>query len=632
MVSILVALVSVVPLYTKLKDSREKDLQSNLSTHIFTVNQSLNRKVDIAEQVASRTRAYQLLDRYLQGNASFEELQSSSTKILGDALVRTDFLVGISRFDRNKQLISQVGTVMPTEFKRTLETQRNGPVIIGPISIKDELYILIMTSIFSDTNEEIGTDITIFELSNLEKIATKSGGLGETGNLVLAQEKGNGLESFFQLQDEAKELPEDLVTVLEQAIAQKETGLKQQGDQVIAFAPIPNTKWVSALRIDEQELYASVNQDLIFVGLSVMVLSLGATAGAILLLRPLIRRVTDASELEKEVVAKTEAFEDLKQTQVQLVQSEKMSSLGQLVAGIAHEINNPINFIYGNFFHLYISVDALLVSADFLMGQYPTLPPHIKDKLEELELEDIREDLPGLIGSIKLGSERVRGIVISLKNFSRLDESSLKSVDIHEGIDSTLLLLRNRTKAGATYPEIEVVKRYGSLPLIECYSSQLNQVFMHILSNAIDALGARIEYENSAHKNSVSESLNGEDPVSNDAGSGGQSSFYYGSFLPRITIATEMAKDGTAVVTIADNGLGMPEQVRQKLFDAFFTTKPAGKGTGLGLSISQKIIHDNHHGTLNCESHLNQGTSFIINLPLQQTLSKGKESSERGVV
>ncbi|MGD1849908.1 MAG: hypothetical protein ACFCBU_04675 [Cyanophyceae cyanobacterium] len=176
MVSILVALVSVVPLYTKLKDSREKDLQSNLSTHIFTVNQSLNRKVDIAEQVASRTRAYQLLDRYLQGNASFEELQSSSTKILGDALVRTDFLVGISRFDRNKQLISQVGTVMPTEFKRTLETQRNGPVIIGPISIKDELYILIMTSIFSDTNEEIGTYITILELSNLEKIATKSGG------------------------------------------------------------------------------------------------------------------------------------------------------------------------------------------------------------------------------------------------------------------------------------------------------------------------------------------------------------------------------------------------------------------------------------------------------------------------
>ncbi|MEM6503754.1 MAG: ATP-binding protein [Cyanobacteria bacterium P01_C01_bin.89] len=635
LVSVLVALISVIPLYTKLKNSREKDLQANLSTHIFAVNQSLERKVDIAEQITSRTRAYQLLDRYLQGKASFEELQSSSTKILGDALGRTEFLVGISRFDPNQQLISKVGPVAFTELKDTLKTKGDSPTITGPVSINGSLYILISAPILSDTNEQIGTDIATFELSELEKITKKSGGLGETGDLVLAQENGDGLESFFQLQNGSKELSEGLVTVLKRAIAQEKRGLERRGDQVIAFAPISNTNWVSALSIDEQELYASVNRDLILVGLSVLMVSLSATAGAILLLRPLIKRVTDARELEKEIIAKTQAFENLKHTQLQLVQAEKMSSLGQLVAGIAHEVNNPMNFIYGNLFHLESSVDGLMETVDFLMAQYSTVPPHIEEKLEELDFQYIREDLPSLVGSIKLGSERIRDIIISLKNFSRLDESSLKRVDIHEGIDSTLLLLQNRTKADPIYPKIEIIKRYGSLPKIECYSGQVNQVFMNILSNAIDALEARVDHENATRESSVSSGSNGEDVDGDGAGNGTQNGLFYGSFLPKITITTEMGRDEIAVIKIADNGLGISDHVRQKLFDAFFTTKPVGKGTGLGLSISYQIIHENHHGTLRCQSHLNQGTQFIIHLPLQQTpvSVKGKtQEKARGVV
>ncbi|MEM9245064.1 MAG: ATP-binding protein, partial [Cyanobacteria bacterium P01_F01_bin.153] len=492
------------------------------------------------------------------------------------------------------------------------------------------LYILISAPIFSDANEKIGTDIATFELSELEKITKKSGGLGETSDLILAQENGDNLESFFQLQDGSKELPADLMAILRRSIAREKMGLKQQGNQIIAFAPIPNTNWVSALRIDAQELYASVNKDLIFVGLSVLAVSLAATSGAILLLRPLIKRVTDARELEKEIIAKTDAFENLKQTQIQLVQAEKMSSLGQLVAGIAHEINNPMNFIYGNLFHLESSVNRLMETVDFLMAQYPTVPSHIEDKLEELDFEYISEDLPSLIGSIKLGSERVREIIISLKTFSRLDESNLKRVNIHKGIDSTLLLLRNRTKADPTYPKIEVIKRYdSSLPEIECYSGKLNQVFMNILSNAIDALESRVDHENAIREKLASENSSGEDLDGGGASTGTQNGLFYGSFLPKIIITTEMGEDGTAVIKIADNGLGIPERVLQKLFDAFFTTKPVGKGTGLGLSISYQIIHGDHHGTLRCESQLNQGTQFIIHLPLQQTSTNAQVSQEK---
>ncbi|KKD38514.1 histidine kinase [Limnoraphis robusta CS-951] len=278
-----------------------------------------------------------------------------------------------------------------------------------------------------------------------------------------------------------------------------------------------------------------------------------------------------------------QAIKDLKTTQAQLIQSEKMSSLGQMVAGIAHEINNPISFIHGNITPALEQIQDLLNLVDLYQQNCSQISPEIEAKIAEIDLEFIAEDLPKLLSSMKMGTQRIREIVLSLRNFSRLDEAEIKQADIHEGIDSTLLLLNHRLK-----PEIEVVKQYGNIPLIDCYPAQLNQVFMNIISNAIDALE-----EAKTH-------------------------ILYGvefSTPAQITIQTEQINTQQIQVRIRDNGLGIRPEIKHKLFDPFFTTKKIGKGTGIGLSICYQIIQ-NHQGKIEVVSEYKKGAEFIITLPI----------------
>lgn len=270
---------------------------------------------------------------------------------------------------------------------------------------------------------------------------------------------------------------------------------------------------------------------------------------------------------------------NLQQTQAQLIQSEKMASLGQLVAGIAHEINNPVNFIHGNLTHVSNYIQDLIELVKLYQQEYATTPV-IKEKIEALDLEFLITDLPKTLSSIKVGTERIRQLVLSLRNFSRLDEAESKRANIHEGIDSTLLILQHRLQGKGERQSIKVIKEYSQLPLIQCYPAQLNQVFMNLLSNAIDALEE------------------GNTPQ------------------PTIWIRTQLEQGNRAIISIADNGPGIPTAARARIFDPFFTTKPVGKGTGLGLSISYQIIVEKHGGVIQCLSQPGEGTEFRLEIPI----------------
>ncbi len=263
----------------------------------------------------------------------------------------------------------------------------------------------------------------------------------------------------------------------------------------------------------------------------------------------------------------------LKQAQGQLIQSEKMSGLGQMVAGVAHEVNNPVNFIHGNLQHTQEYTDELLQLVQLYQTHYPAGTPEINQFIEGIDLKFLQQDLPRILASMRLGTERIRNLVLSLRNFSRLDEAEVKNVDIHEGLRSTLLILRHRLQG-----QVQVVENFGELPLIDCYPSQLNQVFMNIIGNAID-------------------------------------SFPTTQSDQKITIMTKQLAHQQIQIRIRDNGSGIPPEVRSRIFDPFFTTKPIGQGTGLGLSISYQII-ERHRGMIQLNSQMDYGTEFVINLPV----------------
>lgn len=286
-----------------------------------------------------------------------------------------------------------------------------------------------------------------------------------------------------------------------------------------------------------------------------------------------------------------QALSELQQAQTQLIQSEKMSSLGQLVAGIAHEINNPVNFIYGNLNYADVYTKDLLNLLELYEKHYPQSVPEITEEIERIELDFLKDDLPKLLASMKLGVDRIRNIIISLRNFSRLEQAEMIPADLHEGIESTLLILHHRLKPSAGRPVIQVIKDYGKLPSVVCWADQLNQVLMNLISNAIDALEEKYQVRKLADVETLM------------------------PWTPTIQICTEVIEQNQAVICIRDNGLGMTEAVKEKLFKTFFTTKPRGKGTGFGLSISQQII-EKHGGLLKCFSQRGEGTEFWIEIPL----------------
>ncbi|BAY79820.1 response regulator receiver sensor signal transduction histidine kinase (plasmid) [Nostoc linckia NIES-25] len=296
-----------------------------------------------------------------------------------------------------------------------------------------------------------------------------------------------------------------------------------------------------------------------------------------------------------------QALDNLKAAQVQQIQNEKMVALGQLVAGIAHEINNPISFIYGNLQYAGQYVQDLVNIIEIYQQEYLQPTPKIKQISQDIDLNFVIKDLQNLIKAMYRGSNRIREIVLALQNFSRHDESQKKRVNIHEGIDNTLVMLQHRLKETANHPPIVVVKNYGKLPLVHCYASELNQVFMHLLNNAIDALEKGVE--------------NGKEAGGRGQEAGGEINQWP---VPQIQIYTQMTNSNTVKIAIADNGPGIQDSLRSRLFDPFFTTKPVGKGSGLGLSISYQIIVQKHRGEITCTSTLGQGAEFAIEIPIEQ--------------
>lgn len=377
-------------------------------------------------------------------------------------------------------------------------------------------------------------------------------------------------------------------------------------EKYVAFLPLTEAEWSLALVIPRENIESQLQ------GLDVIALVIAGLTGSMIVLLWRVHAAEQAQLkksnelLEQRVAERTaellDTLEQLQQSQLRLVQNEKMSALGSLVAGVAHEINNPISFIYGNVNHTHQYTQDVLALLQLYQKHYPSPVEEVRQFAEDIDVEFVAQDLPKTLSSMRIGADRIRQIVLSLRNFSRLDHAEMKPVDIHEGIDSTLLILQHRLKGSDSYPGVEVIKHYGDLPLVECYAGQLNQVFMNILSNALDAL------EESFHSSSrteqeadVSES-NSQTPLT-------------------ITIQTSVIDTHSVQIAISDNGSGIPETIKHQIFDPFFTTKPVGKGTGMGMSISYQIITEKHQGALWCESTLGQGTTFYIKIPMQPAIA-----------
>ncbi|MEL7034157.1 MAG: ATP-binding protein [Cyanobacteria bacterium J06592_8] len=635
-ISILIAVISIFPLYKQLRTNEEQNLQSALHTRKLAVEEFLSRAKDVAAQVASRTQAKRELEAYNRSQDNRETAVSNVTRILNDALNQTDDVAGITRLDQNNQLMVQVGIPIPqTLWIFPVQGSQNSK-ISNPVYLNNQPYLIVTQPILNANQQQIGTDLVLFKKDNLRRIITDTTGLGQTVEVFLGLFQNQKIQLFLASQPETKTSREEIVEALEEAVIPQDSGIvivkpkPSSNAEVIAFEVLSKTNWKLIITIDNQELYATVNNQLITLGFFTIILSLLGAGGMVLLLRPLAGRVIiETSELEQQLQEKKQTLEELnstqdqllleisdrekteialreseaelkdqkqqlqhtlqelQRTQVQMIQNEKMSSLGQMVAGIAHEINNPISFIHGNVAYADEYIQDLVHVIELYQTYSPHPDPELKEKLEEIELDFIQEDLQKILKSMKVGTERIREIVKSLRIFSRLDEAEIKDIDLHEGLESTLMILQSHLKDQPEHLEIQVIKEYDqNLPHITCYPGQLNQVFMNLISNGIDA---------------IKEAQSDGEILEN---------------VGYIQIKTQQIDENWVQISITDNGKGIPEEVQACMFNPFFTTKPIGQGTGLGLSISYQIIVDKHHGKLECDSERGKGTKFTIKIPI----------------
>lgn len=485
-------------------------------------------------------------------------------------------------------------------------------------------------------------DYAIYMLDTSGKIISWNKGAEGINGYQASEIIGQHFSSFFPSEDIQKGKPEQVLkkAAIEGRVECETLRLRKDGSQFWANVV------VTALRGEDGWLrgFATVTRDITERKLAQVALEKAnddlerrveertteLKAANELLLKEVVERKAaeeargqSEAQLREKAAKLKQALSELKQTQAQLIHSAKMSSLGQLVAGVAHEINNPVSFIHGNLEYASHYIESLMELLQLYGKHYPKPAAEIEDFLEEFDLDFVMADMPKLLSSMKLGADRIRQIVLSLRSFSRHDQAEKKSVNIHEGIDSTLKLMQDRLKATPGQRAIAIIKEYGDLPPVDCYAGQLNQVLMNILSNAIDAL------ELGNRESGIAAGAWGLGAAQGKE-HGGQEGFSTSQSpipspqppAPEIRICTEALDSDHVLIRIIDNGCGMTEEVRRKLFDPFFTTKPVGAGTGLGLSISYQIIVEKHGGQLTCVSEPGKGAEFVIKIPIQQYRSQ----------